>query len=134
MTRRGSPQVKELAIGTLADICAAQGDAEALRRLLTELRPLFGAVPKAKTAKIVRGIIETIARVPGSGQLQVCSSGLSGIGVHACTRMCALSHCSMLHTSLGRTKSLVASSTSKTVCVLVYLSNSMYAQSFSAGF
>ena len=65
------PQVKEPAISTLADLYAAQGDAQALRQLLTELRPLFAAVPKAKTAKIVRGIIETVARVPNSGKLQV---------------------------------------------------------------
>ena len=60
-------------ITTLADLYAAQGDAPALRQLLTELRPLFAAVPKAKTAKIVRGIIETVARVPNSGKLQVCA-------------------------------------------------------------
>ncbi len=57
----------------MADLYAAQGDAPALRQLLTELRPLFAAVPKAKTAKIVRGIIETVARVPNSGKLQVCT-------------------------------------------------------------
>lgn len=68
------PQVKEPAISTLADLYAAQGDAQALRTLLTELRPLFATVPKAKTAKVVRGIIETVARVPNSGKLQVCAS------------------------------------------------------------
>ena len=45
--------------------------AQALRGLLTELRPLFGAIPKAKTAKLVRGLIEAISRVPDSTQLQV---------------------------------------------------------------
>ncbi len=44
---------------------------QALRGLLTELRPLFGAIPKAKTAKLVRGLIEAISRVPDSTQLQV---------------------------------------------------------------
>ena len=44
---------------------------QALRVLLTELRPLFGAIPKAKTAKLVRGLIEAISRVPDSTQLQV---------------------------------------------------------------
>ena len=53
---------------------AKQEDAEALRKLLTELRPLFGAITKAKTAKIVRNVVETIAKVPNSTQLQVGSS------------------------------------------------------------
>ena len=46
-------------------------DAQALRQLLTDLRPLFTALPKAKTAKLVRTIIDTIAKVPGSTQIQV---------------------------------------------------------------
>ena len=100
-----------MAIGTLADIYADQGDAEALRRLLTELRPLFGAVPKAKTAKIVRGIIETIARVPGSGQLQVCAP--PELLLLACTHAYACvhsSHCSMARTSRGGMKVLAVGS------------------------
>ena len=59
------------AIQKLGDLYAKQKDAEALRRLLTDLRPLFASIPKAKTAKIVRTIIETIAKVPNSTQLQV---------------------------------------------------------------
>lgn len=59
------------AIQKLSDLYAKQQDAGALRALLTELRPLFAAIPKAKTAKIVRTIIETIAKVPNSTQLQV---------------------------------------------------------------
>jgi len=59
------------AIQRLSDVFAKQKDAEALRKLLTELRPLFGVITKAKTAKIVRNIIETIAEVPNSTQLQV---------------------------------------------------------------
>ena len=59
------------AIQRLSHVYAKQEDAEALRKLLTELRPLFGAITKAKTAKIVRNVIETIAKVPNSTQLQV---------------------------------------------------------------
>ena len=62
------------AIQRLSDAYAQQKDAEALRKLLTELRPLFGVITKAKTAKIVRNVIETIAKVPNSTELQVCSS------------------------------------------------------------
>lgn len=67
-------KVKEAALGKLADALVQANDAPALRSLLTELRPLFGAIPKAKTAKIVRTIIDSIARVPGSQQLllEVC--------------------------------------------------------------
>ncbi|KAL4433751.1 hypothetical protein ABPG75_000192 [Micractinium tetrahymenae] len=67
-------KVKEAALGKLADALVAAKDAPALRSLLTELRPLFGAIPKAKTAKIVRTIIDSIARVPDSQQLllEVC--------------------------------------------------------------
>ena len=47
--------------------------------LLTELRPLFAVIPKAKTAKIVRTIIETIAKVPNSAQLQVLPLSLTSL-------------------------------------------------------
>ena len=52
-----------------------QADAPGLRALLTDLRPLFAAVPKAKTAKIVRTVIDSIAKVPNSTQLQVGGGG-----------------------------------------------------------
>ena len=63
------------AIQRLSDVYVKQKDAEALRKLLTELRPLFGVITKAKTAKIVRNIIEAIAKVPNSTQLQVRQQG-----------------------------------------------------------
>ncbi len=59
------------AIQKLSELYATEKDAVALKKLLTELRPLFSAFTKAKTAKIVRTIIETIAKVPDSTQLQV---------------------------------------------------------------
>ena len=61
------------AIQKLSDVYTKQKDAGALRQLLTDLRPLFSVFTKAKTAKIVRTIIETIAKVPDSTQLQVTS-------------------------------------------------------------
>ena len=64
-------KVKEQAILKLADLYVKREDAAALKHMLTELRPLFNHLPKAKTAKIVRTIIETIAKVPNSAQLQV---------------------------------------------------------------
>ena len=68
-----APQVKENAVTKLGQLYAAEKDAQAIRTLLTELRPLFGALPKAKTAKLVRALIEAIASVPDSTQLQVSS-------------------------------------------------------------
>jgi 26S proteasome regulatory subunit N6 len=59
------------AIQKLSDLYAKEKNAVALRNLLTELRPLFAVITKAKTAKIVRTIIETIAKVPDSTKLQV---------------------------------------------------------------
>ena len=66
-----SLKVREAALTKLADLLVAQRDAAALRGLLPDLRPLFAAIPKAKTAKIVRTVIDSIARVPGSAQLLV---------------------------------------------------------------
>lgn len=66
-----SIKVKEQAIQKLADLHAKLKDAVSLRQLLTDLRPLFGVLPKAKTAKLVRTIIDAVAKVPGSTQVQV---------------------------------------------------------------
>lgn len=69
-----SIKTKEQALHSLANLYAKQGDADALRTLLTELRSLFALIPKAKTAKIVRTVVDTIAKVPNSTavQLEVC--------------------------------------------------------------
>ena len=64
-------KVREAAVQQLADLYAKQKDAAALKQLLVELRPMFATIAKAKTAKLVRTIIEAIARVPDSTQLQV---------------------------------------------------------------
>ena len=66
-----SVKVKESAIDALAKLQAKSGDAQGLRAMLTELRPLFKVVPKAKTAKIVRNIIDILASVKGHDELQV---------------------------------------------------------------
>ena len=66
-----SVKVKESAVDRLAKLLARAGDAVSLKSVLTELRPLFKVVPKAKTAKIVRGIIDVLATVPGCDALQV---------------------------------------------------------------
>ena len=74
-----SLKAKEAALQKLTELLVKQQDAAALAALLTELRPLFAAIPKAKTAKVVRTVIDSIAKVPNSTQLLV--SGAAGGGV-----------------------------------------------------
>jgi 26S proteasome regulatory subunit N6 len=64
-------RVKEQAIVALAGLLSQEGKAEELRGLLTDLRPYFSLIPKAKTAKIVRGIIDAVAKIPGTSDLQI---------------------------------------------------------------
>ncbi|GIL86302.1 hypothetical protein Vretimale_13691 [Volvox reticuliferus] len=64
-------RIKEQAITQLCELYIKQGNAQGLADLLTSLRTFFNAIPKAKTAKLVRSIIDAIAKVPGSTQLQV---------------------------------------------------------------
>ena len=55
-----SVKVKEQGIDALSKLLAKLQDAPALKLLLTELRPLFAVVPKAKTAK-------TLTKAGGEG-------------------------------------------------------------------
>jgi len=64
-------RVKEQAITALADLLSQEKKAEELRGLLTDLRPYFNLIPKAKTAKIVRGIIDAVAKIPGTSEVQI---------------------------------------------------------------
>lgn len=56
-----SAQVKEGAVTGLAELYAKQKDAQALRSLLSELRPLFAVIPKV----ICRGIAYRHQSMPG---------------------------------------------------------------------
>lgn len=67
-------KAKDRAVAKLADAYAGAGDAQAVAGLLAELRPSFASLPKAKTAKIVRTVIDTMAKVPESTKLQVSLS------------------------------------------------------------
>ena len=64
-------RVKELAITNLTNYLTKENRAEDLRNLLTQLRPFFALIPKAKTAKIVRGTIDAVAKIPGTSELQI---------------------------------------------------------------
>ena len=66
-----SVKIKEEALQKLCDLKIKQEDAPGLKALLSDLRPLFAKFPKAKTAKMVRNIIDAMSKVPDSTQIQV---------------------------------------------------------------
>lgn len=64
-------RTKESAVCSLGEILCQQGKADELRLLLTDLRPFFALIPKAKTAKLVRTVIDLVAKVPNSTDVQL---------------------------------------------------------------
>jgi len=66
-----SLRIKEQAISNLSDLLTQEKRGEELKSLLTVLRPFFSLIPKAKTAKIVRGVLDAVAKIPGTSQLQI---------------------------------------------------------------
>ncbi|CAH9079211.1 unnamed protein product [Cuscuta epithymum] len=64
-------RIKEQAIANLSDLLRQENRADDLKNLLTQLRPFFSLIPKAKTAKIVRSIVDTLAKIPGTSDLQI---------------------------------------------------------------
>ena len=54
-----------------ASVSQEDDDAAAIDALLKELRPLFGDMSKAKAAKLVRTLIDVVAQIPDSLDLQV---------------------------------------------------------------
>ena len=62
---------KEAAIEALGTAYASRDDAGAFATLFAELRPMFADAPKAKTAKIVRTLIEIMGTINGNDALQV---------------------------------------------------------------
>jgi 26S proteasome regulatory subunit N6 len=63
-------RVKELAVYKMGGIYQKRGDAETLGNMTKTLRPFFTTIPQAKTAKIVRTIIELVSAVPNSSELE----------------------------------------------------------------
>jgi len=64
-------RIKEQAITILSDLFTQHNMAEDLHALLSQLRPFFAVIPKAKTAKIVRGIIDSVSKIPGTSDVQI---------------------------------------------------------------
>jgi len=70
----GGPEAvkaKEEAVAQLGACYVKAQDGEAIRRLLATLRPIFASVAKAKTAKLVRLLLDRVAQIPGTTALQV---------------------------------------------------------------
>jgi 26S proteasome regulatory subunit N6 len=61
----------ELAIYALAEFFVNKKKAKELSELAVELRPTLNDLPKAKTAKIIRTLIDMLARIDGTLDLQV---------------------------------------------------------------
>merc|ERR1740123_2787708 len=62
---------REKAIYALAELFVTKGQARQISDLTAELRVLFTQIPKAKTAKIVRTLIDTLAKIPESSSVQI---------------------------------------------------------------
>ena len=59
--------VKESAIMKLGELYAEAKLADKLTAMVVALRPYFSICPKAKTAKIVRMLIDSLAKIPARG-------------------------------------------------------------------
>mmetsp|Transcript_53305 Transcript_53305/g.133815 ORF Transcript_53305/g.133815 Transcript_53305/m.133815 type:complete len:416 (-) Transcript_53305:22-1269(-) len=70
-TDADSLRIVEQSIYALGQLYAEEHKTEELGHLLTTIRPFFSRIAKAKTAKIVRTLIERLALVPGTTELQL---------------------------------------------------------------
>jgi len=55
----------------LGELHAARGEAEAVRRLVVDLRPWFSAVPKVRASKMVRSLIKALDSIPGAKAIEL---------------------------------------------------------------
>lgn len=64
-------KVKENAILKLAALLVKSGSPEKVSDLLKTLRPFFATIAKAKTAKIVRGLLDAVSKAENAEELQI---------------------------------------------------------------
>uniref|UniRef100_A0A0G4FTB7 PCI domain-containing protein n=1 Tax=Chromera velia CCMP2878 TaxID=1169474 RepID=A0A0G4FTB7_9ALVE len=64
-------KVQEQSIYALGQLFVQEGNTQGLKNLMTEIRPFFTKLPKARTAKIVRSIIDMAEKIPDSVGLQM---------------------------------------------------------------
>ncbi|EEA05930.1 PCI domain-containing protein [Cryptosporidium muris RN66] len=62
-------KLQELAIYRLGEIYVDQGEAEKLRHLFVLIRPVLQNLPKARTAKVVRSLMDLLSKIPNSEKL-----------------------------------------------------------------
>lgn len=64
-------KMKEIAILKLADVLVKSGKADKVSELLKSLRPFFATIAKAKTAKIVRGLLDAVSKSKDSSSAEL---------------------------------------------------------------
>jgi len=64
-------KVQEQAIYILGELYVEQRRADDLSNLFREVRSFFATLPKARTAKIVRSLIDQVAKIPETSELQI---------------------------------------------------------------
>lgn len=71
-------RLKEQAIYKLGALYARAREPEKVRELLQTIRPFFATAPKAKTAKIVRSLIDLVAQIPDTlpFQIELCRDSI----------------------------------------------------------
>lgn len=76
--RRTQDKEKEQAIYELGKLYCRLGRANELRSMLVNLRPFFGTLPKSKTAKIVRSLIDMVGEIPNTAVLlaELCKESI----------------------------------------------------------
>lgn len=70
-TTEAGVKVREAAIYALGNLYVSNKNVAALRQLLEMIKPFYASIPKARTAKIVRTIIELVAKIPNTTAVQI---------------------------------------------------------------
>lgn len=72
-------KVKEESIAQVAKLLAKKNDIAALKQLFVDIRPFFTTIPKSRTAKIVRNLIDVVGDANGSlqSQIEICQDAIA---------------------------------------------------------